>query len=123
VGARFARAGEKIGPGKAYVVFGRPDLARGVDAARGEQDVTLLGIDSGDLMGVALASGDVDGDGVDDLILGASGARGPDENRGSSGEVYVVLGSPEIAASLTWLREPPFLQFMRPLRTTTCPIT
>ena len=108
VGARFARAGDKIGVGKTYVVFGRPDLARVVDAARGEQDVTVLGIDSGDLMGVALASGDVDGDGVADLILGASGGRGPGEDRGSAGEVYVVLGSPEIAGELDLAEQPPF---------------
>jgi len=108
VGARFARAGDKIGGGKAYVVFGRPDLARVVDAARGEQDVTVLGIDSGDLMGVALASGDVNEDGVADLILGASGGRGPGEDRGSAGEVYVVLGSPEIGGELDLAEQPPF---------------
>ncbi len=40
---------------------------------------------SGDLLGAGVAAADVDGDGVDDLIAGASGVR-------STGAVFVFLG-------------------------------
>ena len=48
------------------------------------------GIDRGDVSGYSVSSaGDVNGDGYDDLIIGA---RGADPNGGSSGETHVVYG-------------------------------
>ena len=49
--------------------------------------VGLLSAEPGDTLGVALATGDLDGDGRDDLVVGAPTASG---GRGSA---YVVLGS------------------------------
>ncbi len=94
--------------GKAYVIFGGPELGPTVDTADGQQDVTVAGIDGGDLMSVGLSSGDVDGDGVDDLILGASGGAGPSEDRRSAGEVYVVRGSPGLEGLIDLAQQPPF---------------
>jgi len=97
VGARFARRpdGGLTYAGEAYVVFGSPDLSGTVDTALDEQDLTIVGVEAGDYLGYALAAGDVNGDGVDDVIVGAPGADGPDNNRSGGGEVYVVFGSPE----------------------------
>ena len=55
-----------------------------------ERDVIVFGIDSADQSGTALATGDLNNDGVDDLVLGAHGAD-PDR-RFSAGETYVVFG-------------------------------
>ena len=56
----------------------------------GSNGFILNGIDSGDYSGFSVSSaGDVNGDGYDDLIIGAIYA---DPNGGNSGETYVVYG-------------------------------
>ena len=108
VGARFATAGATGVAGKAYAIFGGPELRPTVDTAKSQQDVTVAGIDSGDQLSIALGSGDVDGDGVDDIILGASGAAGPGQDRPSAGEVYVVRGSRELHGMVDLAQQPPY---------------
>ena len=57
----------------------------------GSNGFVLNGIDAGDYSGISVSgAGDINGDGVDDLIIGASYA---DPNGGQSGESYVVFGS------------------------------
>ena len=75
--------------GETYIVIGPP--AEKVDTAQGEQDVIILGIDPGDQIGHSIASGDVDGDGFLDLLLGALSADGPDNEKDLAGEAYLVL--------------------------------
>ena len=66
--------------GETYVVYGgaRAPGTNGVlalSALDGTNGFTLTGIDPGDRSGVSVSSaGDVNGDGYDDLIIGASGA-------------------------------------------------
>jgi hypothetical protein len=98
VGARFAATEDKIGTGAAYILFGRTNPAATVDTANGDQDVTIIGADLGDFLTSALTTGDVDGDGAADLILGSSGANGPDNLRRNAGEVAVVLGAADLPA-------------------------
>ncbi|UCH87251.1 MAG: FG-GAP repeat protein [Dehalococcoidia bacterium] len=86
--------------GEAYVVFGSPDLSGTVDTALGEQDFTVKGAHGSDFLGYALAAGDVNGDGVDDIIVAAPGADGPDNARSGAGEAYVVFGSPELTGTI-----------------------
>ncbi len=58
----------------------------------GNNGFVLQGIDEGDELGYSVSSaGDVNGDGFDDLIVGASGA-GPDVSSNAAGESYVVFG-------------------------------
>jgi alpha-tubulin suppressor-like RCC1 family protein len=86
--------------GEAYVIYGRKspatfpalmDLA--VQGSAGA-DLTIYGATAGDALtnGGALTSGDVNGDGTTDLLLGAHNADGPANARTSAGESYVVLG-------------------------------
>ena len=81
--------------GETYVVYGgvnSPGTAGVLDLSmlNGANGFTLIGIDAGDRSGRSVSSaGDVNGDGYDDLIIGASSA---DPNGGGSGETYVVYG-------------------------------
>lgn len=86
--------------GEAYVIFGPADDSQTIDIAEGRQDVTIFGADSGDLLGFALATADVNGDDIDDILVGAPWADGPDEGRPEAGEAYVILGSPTLGPSV-----------------------
>ena len=83
--------------GDVYLVFGRTtwpatiDL-RNVDASRSNADVTIFAPDIGDQMGRTLALGDVNGDGMADLVMGATGGDGKNNTNVNCGDVYVVFG-------------------------------
>ena len=93
IGAKFADAGGDSNAGEAYVVFGANSFGSTVDLAslNGSNGFTLSGIDVDDFAGVSVsAAGDVNGDGIDDIIIGADFADG--DNTSDSGESYVVFG-------------------------------
>ena len=95
IGARFADPDGESDAGESYVVYGGAsapgtDGVLALSALDGTNGFTLTGIDPGDRSGVSVSSaGDVNGDGYDDLIIGAPGAE-PNGTR--SGETYVVYG-------------------------------
>ncbi len=62
------------------------------DIAATEQNISIYGTTSGDHVGASIATGDVTGDGVADLIIGAPDADGPAEGRAESGEAYLIAG-------------------------------
>ncbi len=84
-------------PGECYVVFGHAggfsaeiDLS---DVAAGTGGFVIHGQDVDDNFGSSVSSaGDVNGDGFDDLIVGAKRGDGPSETRDSAGDSYVVFG-------------------------------
>ena len=96
IGAR----GGNLGSGESYVVFGRTtgfppafQLSRLFPAVGGDgtEGFVVKGIDFGDESGISVSNaGDVNGDGIDDLIIGAYSAGPNGEDR--AGESYVVFG-------------------------------
>jgi hypothetical protein len=103
-GATFARrpgglpnAGAQAGA--AYAFFGGPSLSGTRDVGQGQYDVVIYGVNDvphADELGDKVASGDINGDGIDDFIAGAEAADGPDDARSVAAEVHVVYGSEEI---------------------------
>ncbi len=92
IGAKgVATSGSNTGAG--YVVFGRTTgFAANLNLSTldGTDGFQINGEAAGDNTGRSVASaGDVNGDGIDDLIIGAYGA---DPNGASSGATYVVFG-------------------------------
>ncbi|MBK6727447.1 MAG: FG-GAP repeat protein [Xanthomonadales bacterium] len=79
--------------GSTYVVFGKntPFAATlALSALNGTDGFRLDGAAAADISGYAVrAAGDINGDGLDDLIIGAFGA---DPNGSQSGSSYVVFG-------------------------------
>ena len=76
--------------GAVYVVLGR-SLGEGGTFSLSKADYKLVGEGEDDYAGYALTSeGDVDGDGLDDLLIGASGQDAAGTNAGAG---YLVLSS------------------------------
>ena len=94
VGAPRTEVGTATDQGGAYIIYGRADagaddinLANGV----GARGVAIRGSVTGDLAGFAVNSaGDVNGDGLDDLMIGA-----PQNDAGGAdaGAAYLIYGS------------------------------
>ncbi|OJA03570.1 integrin alpha, partial [Bathymodiolus thermophilus thioautotrophic gill symbiont] len=100
VGAYQAGSGSKVYAGKSYVVFGKTNESA-VDLsaiASGMGGFVINGEIFGDESGFSVSSaGDVNGDGLDDLIVGAFHAVVPDRKSGA-GKTYVVFGKKDKAA-------------------------
>ena len=93
IGAERADPYGKDRAGESYVVFGQADFATQLNLSDldGTNGFVLNGIDSDDRSGISVSSaGDVNGDGFDDLIIGAS--RADQYNGFNAGESYVVFG-------------------------------
>ncbi|MCM2506041.1 FG-GAP-like repeat-containing protein, partial [Aureimonas altamirensis] len=86
------------GKGRAYIVFGRTGTSQ-VDlsaVAAGSGGIVIDGASSGDGTGMTVtAAGDVNGDGLADLVVGV-----PSADQGA-GRAYVVLGRTDKAFKLT----------------------
>ena len=100
IGAPFAEATEEdslFNQGESYVVFGRNDgFDSELDLASldGSNGFVLQGSDRGDNSGDSVSrAGDINGDGIDDLIIGAPFAEATEEDSlFNQGESYVVFG-------------------------------
>ena len=102
-GASVANGGDVNGDGFSDVVIGDPSYGAfgvayfylgGSSGIGAVPSVTLVGIESGGNFGNAVATaGDLDGDGLSDLVIGASNV----EN--GVGRVYLYIGDPMIGVS------------------------
>ncbi|MEH2067402.1 MAG: hypothetical protein V7K47_04395 [Nostoc sp.] len=94
IGAPGVNANGINGSGQSYVVFGSKasfDASFDLSTLNGTNGFAINGINQFDGSGTSISSaGDINGDGINDLIIGASGA---DPNGEFSGQSYVVFGS------------------------------
>lgn len=83
--------------GESYLVFGNSSIGNGgsvdLDNLNGTNGFTIYGVDDFDAIGGLFSSnaGDINADGIDDLIIGVSGAN--ENGISNSGASYVVFGS------------------------------
>ncbi|MEM9766848.1 MAG: integrin alpha, partial [Cyanobacteria bacterium P01_D01_bin.71] len=94
IGANLAAPNGNVSAGESYVVFGQSggfSSSLELSALDGSNGFVINGIDANDNSGFSVSSaGDVNGDGVDDLIISAPAAA-PNGNS-AAGESYVVFG-------------------------------
>jgi len=71
--------------GRVYLFLGRTDWApnRVINLANEDADITIIGPEWGSLLGGSVASADVNGDGIDDILAGAISVDGPPQSRGN----------------------------------------
>ncbi|HSB09074.1 MAG TPA: hypothetical protein VLM38_06145 [Blastocatellia bacterium] len=84
----------RTGAGVVYIVFGKTGLSGVIDTGAGQADLQILGGHTGDKLGFSVAVGDVNGDGIDDIVMGATGADFLGATpRIDTGAVFVIFGA------------------------------
>jgi hypothetical protein len=95
IGARYASPNSQNGAGSSYVVFGNSSgfaASFNLSSLNGSNGFVINGIDFDENSGSSVSSaGDINGDGIDDLIIGARFADPNGQN--VAGSSYVVFGS------------------------------
>jgi len=76
-------------PGRAYVILGKRDLRNDIYLHdQGDDFLTIIGTSRSDDTGISVSYADINGDGLSDAVIGASGKDSED----MTGSVYVVFG-------------------------------
>nr|WP_322746347.1 tandem-95 repeat protein [Nostoc sp. LEGE 12450] len=101
IGANNADPNSQDRAGESYVVFGSSSgfgASFNLSSLNGSNGFVLNGIDAGDESGSSVSNaGDINGDGFDDLIIGANNADPNGKDR--AGESYVVFGFGTVATT------------------------
>lgn len=119
----FKRAANGGAEGETYVVFGSKDVSGTIDlrtqapitlyGARYEEDysgdVNLIGV--GEDSGMAVATGDVNGDGIDDVLIGAPFGSAQVTATERVGRLYVFYGAKGLAGTFGLARHSDFVLY------------
>lgn len=101
IGAKYGDPNSNSDAGESYVVFGSSSpfsASLDLSSIGGSNGFVINGIDAFDTAGAAVSGlGDINGDGLNDIAVGAPGAM-PNSNP-NAGESYVIFGSGSFAAS------------------------
>ncbi|MGF1455653.1 MAG: Calx-beta domain-containing protein [Alphaproteobacteria bacterium] len=101
VGATNRSLSGRTTTGQTSIIFGTGtgfDATLNLSTLDGQNGFTLNGVDAGDLSGRGVSSiGDVNADGIDDILIGAERADRPSTD--NMGEAYVVFGSTGFGAT------------------------
>jgi len=98
IGARGASPDLRIHAGETYVIFGSTTPPTSIDLDSQSADMTIYGDDDDDQSGFSVSSGDINGDGYDDIIIGAHLADPAGGDK--AGATYVIFGSDSLPTSI-----------------------
>lgn len=97
----------RAGAGIVYIVLGKSGLSGTIDTNAGQAEITILGAKTGDKLGFSLGIGDVNGDGINDISIGAPVADFPGATtpppaaRNDTGAVFVIFGGAALSSPHT----------------------
>jgi hypothetical protein len=98
--------GQRTQCGEAYVIYGQHNWPANISLSSPPPNSThVIGAHEFDFLGSQLHSGDLNGDGRTDLVIGALRATAPD-NQGETGAVYVIYGSSTLPGATIDLASP-----------------
>lgn len=94
--------------GVVYIVLGKAGLSGQIDpGGAAPPEIIIIGSKAGDKLGFSVAIGDVNGDGIDDISMGAPGADFPGTAspaapvRNDTGAVFVIFGASALSTPHT----------------------
>jgi len=91
IGANGDEEGGGDYAGQTYLILGNTSAPWGMDYDLSNAGASFIGEDSDDYSGLSVASaGDVNGDGLDDFLIGA---YGDDDGGAEAGQTYLILGN------------------------------
>ncbi|MEM6713865.1 MAG: Ig-like domain-containing protein [Cyanobacteria bacterium P01_C01_bin.147] len=103
IGSPFANINNVNSVGESYVVFGRENLGGNgnldITALDGSTGFVIRGVGVGDNAGTVSRAGDINNDGVNDLLIGALGANPGGVGTPATGQAYVVFGGSDLGSS------------------------
>ena len=102
IGDPYVSEGPGLFGGETYLIYGSRDLGGTIELGTLEppDGVRMRGGQARLYSGAALAMADLNGDGLDDLAIGAPGTLLPPYSYGRTGRSYVVFGRSDLPAQL-----------------------
>ncbi len=104
---------DRSNAGAVYLLFGSSDFVQHGDIdlrKMGDDLMVFYGATSEDRMGLWVEGGDFDGDGIQDLLIGANQADGENDERINAGEAWIIYGDKNMQSrygQVTDMRQPP----------------
>ncbi len=99
VGAFMADPFGRTTAGQVYVIFGQPFLPKEQELSKDSADVTISGYLNSAMFSIPLTTGDINGDGIQDLIIGSYEATV--NARQEAGAVFVFYGRQKWPSTFT----------------------
>ncbi|MGV6802370.1 MAG: calcium-binding protein [bacterium] len=102
ISASHSTAGGNTLAGKSYVVFGSSTLASNIslESLSPSQGFAINGITASDFSGFHVsAAGDINADGIDDILIGAQNAEPGSGANSFQGEAYIVYGANNLGST------------------------
>jgi hypothetical protein len=79
--------------GEVYVIYGSTSISTTIDTNSNDHDIVIYGKESWDYFGYSLATGNMNGDLYDDILVGTIYGDGDQNVKSNSGETYLILGN------------------------------
>ncbi|MFC2171891.1 PKD domain-containing protein [Acidobacteriota bacterium] len=98
--------------GEVHLFYGGMVRDWPIDLNQHPGDFVVIGAEGDDRLGRNLACGDINGDDLDDVFMGAPGADGAGNSRDECGEIYVFFGHPNLSGTIDLEQQSPDIRII-----------